>query len=137
MAKKKIAKKVDVAKTSGVKVSGGKSSGAKREPLCEDIAGKGCGLKKVLEIVGGKWKIMILCVIDNKEVVRYGELNRAVDGITNTMLANSLKELEADGLVERKQYDEMPVRVEYNLTKKAKSLIPILLELKKWGEANL
>ncbi len=113
------------------------SKTAKKEPLCEDIAGKGCGLKKVLDIVGGKWKIMILCVIDSKEVVRYGELNRAVDGITNTMLANSLKELEADGLVERKQYDEMPVRVEYNLTEKAKSLIPILLELKRWGEDNL
>ena len=41
---------------------------AKKEPLCEDIAGKGCGLKKVIDIVGGKWKIMILCVIDNKEV---------------------------------------------------------------------
>ncbi len=110
---------------------------AKKEPLCEDIAGKGCGLKKVIDIVGGKWKIMILCVIDYNEVVRYGELTREVHGITNTMLANSLKELEADGLVERKQYDEMPVRVEYNLTEKAKSLIPILLELKKWGEDNL
>ena len=110
---------------------------AKKEPLCEEIAGKGCSLKKVFDIIGGKWKIMILCVIDYNEVVRYGQLNRAVDGITNTMLANSLKELEADGLVERKQYDEMPVRVEYNLTPKAKSLIPILLELKKWGEENL
>ncbi len=108
-----------------------------KEPLCEDIAGNGCGLKKVIDIVGGKWKIMILCVIDNNEVVRYGQLNRSIHGITNTMLANSLKELEADGLVERKQYDEMPVRVEYNLTPKAKSLIPILLELKKWGEDNL
>ena len=110
---------------------------AKKEPLCEEIAGKGCSLKKVLDIIGGKWKIMILCVIDYNEVVRYGQLNRAVDGITNTMLANSPKELEADGLVERKQYDEMPARVEYNLTPKAKSLIPILLELKKWGEENL
>ena len=109
----------------------------KKESLCENIAGEGCGLKRVIDIVGGKWKIMILCVIDNNEVVRYGELNRAVHGITNTMLANSLKELEADGLVERKQYDEMPVRVEYNLTDKAKTLIPILLELKKWGEENL
>ena len=109
----------------------------KKESLCENIAGEGCGLKRVIDIVGGKWKIMILCVIDNNEVVRYGELNRAVHGITNTMLANSLKELEADGLVERKQYDEMPVRVEYNLTNKAKTLIPILLELKKWGEENL
>jgi DNA-binding HxlR family transcriptional regulator len=53
------------------------------------------------------------------------------------MLANSLKEMEADGLVVRKQYDEMPVRVEYSLTKKAMSIIPILLELKKWGEENI
>ena len=108
-----------------------------KEPLCEDIAGEGCGLKRVIDIVGGKWKIMILCVIDKNEIVRYGELRRSIHGITNTMLANSLKELESDGLVERKQYDEMPVRVEYNLTEKTKSLIPILLELKKWGEDNL
>lgn len=110
---------------------------AKKEPLCNSIAGEGCGLKKVINIVGGKWKIMILCVIDNNETVRYGELNRSIADITNTMLANSLKELEKDGLVERKMYDEMPVRVEYTLTDKAKSLIPILLELKKWGEDNL
>ncbi len=109
----------------------------KKEPLCDDIAGDGCGLKKVLNIVGGKWKIMILCVIDNNETVRYGELRRSVYGITNTMLAQSLKELEADGLVNRLQFDEMPVRVEYSLTEKAKSMIPILLELKRWGEANL
>lgn len=112
-------------------------AGKKKEPLCESIAGEGCGLKKVLDIVGGKWKIMILCVIDNNEVVRYGDLRRTVYGITNTMLANSLKDMENDGLVLRKQYDEMPVRVEYSLTDKAKSLIPILLELKKWGEVNL
>ncbi len=109
----------------------------KKEPLCDEIAGEGCGLKKVLNIVGGKWKIMILCVIDNNEVVRYGDLRRSVYGITNTMLAQSLKELENDGLVCRRQYDEMPVRVEYSLTGKAKSMIPILLELKRWGDENL
>lgn len=109
----------------------------KKELLCEDIAGNGCGLKRVLNILGGKWKILILCVIDNKEVVRYGDLRREVYGITNTMLANSLKEMEQDGLVIRTQYDEMPVRVEYSLTDKAKSIIPLLLELKKWGEENL
>ena len=110
---------------------------SKKEPLCENIAGEGCGLKKVIDTVGGKWKIMILCVIDKDEVVRYGDLRRAVFGITNTMLAQSLKEMEHDGLVIRKQYDEMPVRVEYSLSDKARSLIPILLELKKWGENNL
>ena len=109
----------------------------KKEPLCEDIAGEGCDLKKVIDIIGGKWKIMILCVIDNNEIVRYGDLRRAVYGITNTMLAQSLKELEQDGLVCRRQYDEMPVRVEYSLTEKAKSLIPILLELKRGGKDNV
>ncbi len=110
---------------------------SKKEPLCEDLAGKGCGLKKVLDIVGGKWKIMILCVIDKEGTVRYGDLRRSVFGITNTMLATSLKEMENDGLVERKQYMEMPVRVEYSLTPKAESIVPILLDLKKWGEENL
>ena len=109
----------------------------KKEPLCETVGGEGCGLKKVINIVGGKWKIMILCVIDRDEVVRYGELRRAIYGITNTMLAQSLREMENDGLVIRKQYDEMPVRVEYSLSEKAETLIPILLELKKWGESNI
>ena len=110
---------------------------AKKEALCEDIAGQGCGLKKVLDMVGGKWKILILCVIDQMEVVRFGELKRGVFGITNTMLATSLKEMEEDGLIVRKQYDEMPVRVEYQLTEKSRSIIPILLELKRWGEKYL
>ena len=107
------------------------------EPLCEDIAGKDCGLKKVLNIIGGKWKIMIMCVIEKEGTVRYGELRRQVFGITGTMLANSLKEMEEDGLVERKQYAEIPVRVEYSLTEMAKSIVPILLQLKRWGEENL
>ena len=110
---------------------------SKKEPLCETVGGEGCGRKKVISIVGGKWKIMILCVIDRDEVVRYGDLRRSIYGITNTMLAQSLKDMESDGLVIRKQYDEMPVRVEYSLSEKAKSLIPILLELKRWGESNL
>ena len=107
------------------------------ESICENIAGQGCGLKKVLNIIGGKWKILLLCVIDDKGVMRYGELRRAVYGITYTMLAQSLKEMEEDGLIERKQYREMPVRVEYSLTEKAHSMIPILLELKHWGEKHL
>ena len=108
-----------------------------KEYLCDDIAGKGCGLKKVIDIIGGKWKIMILCVMDKEGTMRYGDLRRSVYGITNTMLANSLKEMEEAGLVERKQYMEMPVRVEYSLTSKAESIVPILLELKRWGEENL
>ena len=110
---------------------------ADKELLCDDIAGKDCGLKKVIDIIGGKWKVMILCVMDKEGTIRYGELKRRVFGITNTMLANSLKEMEEAGLVERHQYNEMPVRVEYSITPKARSIVPILLELKKWGEENL
>ena len=118
-------------------MAGKKDLGKAKEPLCEDLAGEGCGLKKVINIIGGKWKIMILCVIDKEGVVRYGDLRRSIFGITNTMLANSLKEMEDDGLVNRKQYMEMPVRVEYSLTKKGESIVPLLLELKRWGEENL
>lgn len=107
------------------------------EMLCETVGGPGCGLKKVLNLIGGKWKVLILCAMNRHGEMRYGELKRAVVGITNTMLAQSLREMEQDGLVRRVQYDEMPVRVEYSLTDKAESILPILLELKAWGEKNL
>ena len=96
-----------------------------------------CPVTPLLVMLQGKWKTQVLYEFCIHDRIRFGELKKDLPGITNTMLANSLKELEADGLVQRKQYDEMPVRVEYNLTEKAKSLIPILLELKKWGEDNL
>ncbi|MDD5845111.1 MAG: winged helix-turn-helix transcriptional regulator [Atopobiaceae bacterium] len=101
------------------------------------ITGSGCALRRVLDAVGGKWKILLLVALSQSEELRYGELRKLVFGITNTMLASSLKELEADGLVERHQYDEMPVRVEYRLAPRARTLIPILMELKDWGEAHL
>ncbi len=102
------------------------------------IAGPGCSLKKVLDLIGGKWKILILCSIYQEGTIRYGKLSKMIYGITNTMLANSLKDMEANGLVNRIVYpDEMPLRVEYSLTEKAESILPILLELKEWGEHNL
>lgn len=103
----------------------------------ETTASAPCGLRKVMGIIGGKWKILIICSIDEAGVMRYNELKHKVEGITNTMLANSLKELEHDGLVIRRQYQEMPVRVEYELTERCRSVIPILLELKAWGEEHI
>ncbi len=102
-----------------------------------ELASATCGLRKTLDILGGKWKILIICSIDEVGVMRYNELKRKVNGITNTMLANSLHELEKNGMVLRHQYMEMPVRVEYELTERCRSVIPILLELKAWGEKNL
>ena len=110
---------------------------SKKAMICVTVGGEGCGVRKVLSIIGGKWKILILCAMHGHAAMRYGELRRTIVGITNTMLAQSLREMEADGLIEREQYNEMPVRVEYILTDKAVSLIPILLELKDWGEEHL
>lgn len=92
-----------------------------------------CPLESVLKLIGGKWKIPILCALYQDGTTRYNELKRKINGITNTMLASSLKELEEDGLIYRKQYLEMPVRVEYALNDVCKDLIPILKLLAQWG----
>lgn len=92
-----------------------------------------CPLEVALRLIGGKWKIPILCALYQDGATRYNELRRKIKGITNTMLASSLRELEADGLVCREQYMEMPVRVEYSLADRCNTLIPILGQLAAWG----
>jgi DNA-binding HxlR family transcriptional regulator len=91
-----------------------------------------CPVKCTLEIIGGKWKLCILSQLLKKEISRFNELKRDISGITNTMLSNSLHELENDKLVRRIQYNEMPVRVEYTLTDLGKSLLPLLYEIDTW-----
>lgn len=96
---------------------------------CEEF----CPLESVMRCIGGKWKMQILCALHHEGATRYNELKRRVRGITNTMLASSLKELEACGLVHREQYMEIPVRVEYTLTERCDTLMPILHQLANWG----
>ena len=92
-----------------------------------------CPLSDALKLIGGKWKIPILCALHQDGATRYNELKRKISGITNTMLASCLKELEQDGLVSRQQFLEMPVRVEYSLTEMCNDLMPILSQLARWG----
>ena len=92
-----------------------------------------CPLQHAMEMIGGKWKLAILCSLSVDGTVRYNELKRKITGISNTMLAKSLHELEDDGLVHRTEYMEVPVRVEYQATEKAKELGPILLQLAQWS----
>ncbi len=92
-----------------------------------------CPLKAALDLIGGKWKILILCSLNQDGSTRYNELKRKIKGVTNTMLASSLKELEDAGLIVRVQYTEMPVRVEYSLTEACVDLMPILNQLAMWG----
>lgn len=93
-----------------------------------------CPLSYAMSIIGGKWKMQIICTLNNKGPLRYNELRKRLGGISNTVLASSLKELEEKGLVLRTEYLEVPVRVEYSSTETCDKLMPILEELSNWGE---
>lgn len=93
-----------------------------------------CPLQKAMTIIDGKWKIPILCALNQDGNLRYNELKRKINGITNTMLAASLKEMEQDQLLIRTQYPEIPVRVEYSISEKGSMLIPILNSLAQWSK---
>lgn len=91
-----------------------------------------CVLQQVMNSIGGKWKLPILCSLSADGPTRYNDLLRKMRGISNTMLAKSLRELERDGLVERQEYLEVPVRVEYAVTERARTLQPVLQQLIQW-----
>ena len=95
-----------------------------------------CILQGALNTIGGKWKLPILCSLLANGASRYNELLKNTRGISNTMLSKTLRELEDDGLVERSEYLEVPVRVEYELTDKARKLQPILTDLIRWALAD-
>lgn len=92
-----------------------------------------CPLNRAMELIGGKWKMQILCALSSNGPTRYNALKRKLDGVSNTVLASALKELERDGLVHRREYLEVPVRVEYEIEARAKPLIPILDALGDWS----
>lgn len=96
-----------------------------------------CPIRYALDIVGGKWKLPIICMLAVDNPIRYSSIKRKLDGITNTMLAQSLKDLESDGIIHRKQYNEIPPKVEYTLTSKGKSIVPILQQFANWGAINM
>lgn len=100
----------------------------------ENIYEVECPIIYALDIVGQKWKLPIMWYLFQNEYTRYNELKRKVNGITNIMLTKSLKELEENKLVIRKQYDTVPPRVEYSLTERGRSLLPTLNELYKYSE---
>jgi len=92
-----------------------------------------CPLEYGLEIFGGKWKSRIICVLASMTTLRYSELRKEMSNITDAVLASTLKELIADKIVSRKSYDEIPPRVEYSLTEKGMSVVPILQSVCRWS----
>lgn len=94
---------------------------------------EGCPLNSALNILGAKWRIQIICALSGDGPIRFNELKRRLPGVSNTALASALKGLEDYGLVERKQFLEIPPRVEYLITDSCKELIPLVTTLAKWG----
>ena len=94
------------------------------------------GVEATLEVIGGKWKPIILCHLGNGPI-RPGELRKKIPTITQKMLTQQLRELEQDGIVHRKVYNQVPPKVEYSLTEEGKSLREILVAMSVWGEERI
>ena len=92
-----------------------------------------CPLEYGLDIFGGKWNSRIICVLANKGTLRYSEIRQEMGNITDAVLASTLKELLSNQMIERKSYDVIPPKVEYSLTEKGKSIVPILQSICKWS----
>lgn len=92
-----------------------------------------CPLTLALTLIGGKWRLPIIWALHKNRTMRYNELKRSIDGITNMMLTQSVRELELYGIINRKQFMEVPPRVEYSLTDNGENLIPALKALAHWG----
>ncbi len=94
-------------------------------------------ISTVQKILGGKWKIEILYYIGRQNVHRFGALRRHIGDITESSLTKQLRELEADGFINRHDFKEVPPRVEYTLTELGKSFMSVLDVIKNWGDMNL
>lgn len=94
------------------------------------------GFSYTMSLIQGKYKMFILYALMGFKVMRFNELKKYLRTISYKTLSSTLKELEADGLVHRQEYPQIPPKVEYSLTKRGKSLIPILDSMCEWGEKN-
>lgn len=93
-----------------------------------------CNVEITLEIIGGKWKSVILWHLMHK-TLRFSQLKRRLSGVTQKMLTQQLRELERDGMINREVFPEVPPRVEYSLTEQGATLRPILVAMYDWGSA--
>ena len=94
------------------------------------------GFSYTLSLISGKYKMVILYCLMEFEIVRYNELKRYIGTISHKTLSTSLKELEKDQLINRKEYPQIPPKVEYSLSERGKSLMTVLDQLCIWGEEN-
>ena len=95
-----------------------------------------CPAERAVYFLGGKWKIRILFSLQRSKKIRFGELKKGLKTITQQMLSKQLKELEADGIINRKVYQVVPPKVEYSLTEFGLSVMPILKSFSEWNKRN-
>lgn len=96
-----------------------------------------CPIRNVLDRISHKWSLLVLLVLDEVESLRFNEIHKAIGGISQKMLTVTLKSLEADGFVTRTMFAQIPPRVEYKLTERARGLLPHIRSLEKWAENNM
>ena len=96
----------------------------------------GCSVEATIRLIDGKWKCVILFHLLTG-TLRFNEIRRRIPEVTQRMLTNQLRELEVDGLIDRKVYAQVPPKVEYSISPLGRSLEPVLLALKGWGDANI
>ena len=106
----------------------------KSGPLAPDPE-HGCPVTRTLSVIGGKWKPVILFCVTNG-VNRFGAMQRAIPAVTKQMLTQQLRELEADGILHREIFPEVPPRVEYSLTARGETLLPVIDAMRAWGTAD-
>lgn len=96
-----------------------------------------CPIRNVVARFGDKWSLLVLLVINGQGVVRFNELCRLIPDISSRVLSTTLRTLEADGLIDRKVYAQVPPKVEYSLTETGISLIPLILQLTDWAQKHM
>ena len=96
-----------------------------------------CPIRNVISRFGDKWSLLIILLLNENEKLRFNQLGKMIPDISTKVLSSTLKTLEADNLVSRTVYPEVPPRVEYNLTQTGTSLVPIINELTQWAKENM
>ena len=92
-----------------------------------------CPINYLTKVLGGRWKLHVLCILNNGGTVRFGQIRKKIGKVSNVMLSQTLKELERDEIVIRHQYNEVPPHVDYTLTKKGKDVLSALYMLGDWA----
>lgn len=96
-----------------------------------------CAIDATMSVIEGRWKTVVLCKLAMKKKLRFNQMIKEIDGVSPRILSKQLRELERDGVILRTSFPEIPPRVEYTLTKRGESLIPLLVIMGDWGLKNM